>query len=275
MAEDVKKKDRDVPAPPGGGDPLASGESTRHDSESPGRDRLVSALKRPRSRGQLVAAALLAIVGFASVVQVQSNEADTEYEGARQEDLVQLLNSLAAASQRTESEIGQLERTRTSLRNDTDKRRTVLEQARQQATVLGILGGTLPAVGPGVVVTVEDPNGAVGTDQLLNGLEELRAAGVEAIEINDSVRVVAQTSLADGENGVLVDGEQLSPPYTIEAIGDPHTVSEALEITGGFVDVIEGQAVEGNIAIKESSNVEISTLYEPEKPEYAEPVQPE
>ncbi len=139
--------------------------------------------------------------------------------------MLQLLNSLAAASERAENEVAQLEETRSSLRNNTESRQAALETARQQANVLGILAGTLPTVGPGVVVTIEDPTGAVGIDQLLNGLEELRDAGAEAIEINDTVRVVAQTSLEDGENGILVDGQQLSAPYTIEAIGDSHTLA--------------------------------------------------
>jgi uncharacterized protein YlxW (UPF0749 family) len=244
-------------------------------SASPGRDRLVEAFRRPRSRGQIIAAILLAVVGFASVVQVQSNEADDDYAGARQEDLVQLLNSLAAASQRTENEIAQLEQTRNSLRNDTESRRAALEQARQQADVLGILAGTLPAVGPGIVVTVRDPNGAVGTDQLLNGIEELRDAGAEAIEINDTVRVVAQTSFSDGENGVVIDDQQVTPPYTIEAIGDSHTLAGALDFTGGFIDVIEGDTVAGTVVVNEVSTVEIATLSNVEQPQYANPVEPE
>src|SRR5688500_17178751 len=176
------------------------------DMEEPqtGRQRLLAALTRPGSRGQLTAAILLAVVGFAGVVQVQSTEENDVYAGARQEDLIQLLNSLGLASQRAENEIAELEPTRSSRRNNTDSRRAALEQARQEANVLGILAGTLPAVGPGVLITVEDPTGGVGTNQLLDGLEELRDAGAEAIEINDTVRVVAQTSLQQGEDGGMV-----------------------------------------------------------------------
>lgn len=239
-------------------------------SEGSGRNRLFSALRKPGSRGQVSAAVLLALVGFAGVVQVQENEQDGQYEGARQEDLIQLLNSLAAASQREENEIARLEQTRNSLRTSTDSRRAALEQARQQAEVLGILAGTLPAVGPGLRVTVEDPDDAVGIDQLLNGLEELRNAGAEAIEINDAVRVVAQTSLSDADEGVQVDGQQVRPPYTIDVIGDPHTLAEALDFKGGFTDVIEGPTVGGTVVVEELENVEIATTREPTQPEYAE-----
>jgi len=240
-----------------------------------GRARLVEALRKPGSRGQLTAAVLLAVVGFASVVQVQATEDDDVYAGMRQEDMIQLLNSLGAASERAENEIAQLEQTRSSLRNNTESREAALQIARDKANVYGILAGTLPAVGPGVVVTVEDPGGKVGVDQLLNGLEELRDAGAEAIEINDAVRVVAQTALEDGDGGVVVDGQQLAAPYTIEAIGDPHTLSEALDFTGGFSDTIERPEIGGTVRIDEVNTVEIATTREPEPAEYADPVESE
>lgn len=245
------------------------------DEQSPtsGRDRLLAAMRRPGSRAQLTAALLLAVVGFASVVQVQATEEDDVYAGMRQEDMLQLLNSLAAASERTENQIAELEQTRSSLRNNTESRQAALETARQQANVLGILAGTLPAVGPGVVVTVEDPQGKVGIDQLLNGLEELRDAGAEAIEINDTVRVIAQTSLDVGDTGIVVDGQPVSPPYTIEAIGDSHTLAQGLDFPGGFNDTVE--SIGGNVLVDEASSVEIATTREPEQSEYAQPVETE
>jgi uncharacterized protein YlxW (UPF0749 family) len=241
-------------------------------TSTPGRDRLLASLKRPRSRGQITAAVLLAVVGFASVVQVQAQERNNDYDGMREEDLVQLLNSLASASQRAENEIAQLEQTRSSLRSDTDSRQAALAQARERATVLGILAGTLPAVGQGIVVRVQDPEGKVGIDQLLNGVQELRDSGAEAFEINDTVRVIAQTSFEDGEDGIVVDGTQLAPPYTIEVIGDPHTLERALNIYGGFVEDIEGPTIGGRVVIEQSENVEVASLAQAREPEYAEPV---
>jgi len=256
---------------------MSSGADMTDENPSPpsGRERLGETLKKPLSRGQVTAGVLLAVLGFAATVQVQEIGQSDVYSGQRQEDLIQLLNSLAAASQRTENEIAQLEQTRSSLRSDTDSRRAALEEAHRQADVLGILAGTLPAVGTGIVVTVEDSSGAVGTDQLLNGLEELRDAGAEAIEINDTVRVIAQTSLTDGLNGVIVDGVRLSPPYTIKAIGDSHTLAQALDFTGGFTDAIELPGIGGKVLVKELDNVEIATTRAPAPAEYAEPLQNE
>ncbi|HET7387043.1 MAG TPA: DUF881 domain-containing protein [Nocardioidaceae bacterium] len=228
-----------------------------------------SILSRP-SRGQLVAGVLLAALGFAAVVQVNANSKDDKYVGARQGELISLINNLSLASQRAETEIAQLQQTRNSLRNDTQARRTALERAREQATDLGILAGTLPAVGPGVRITVKDPTAGVGTNQLLNGLEELRDAGAEAIEVNDTVRVVARTAISNSpDGGVSVDGRQLNPPYVIDAIGDPHTLATALDIRGGFDSLVKDAG--GTVAVEQSQDVEIASVREPPTPDYAKP----
>jgi uncharacterized protein YlxW (UPF0749 family) len=209
------------------------------------------------------------VLGFAAVTQVHANDRDDAYVGARQGDLIQYINNLSLASQRTETEIAKLQETRDALRDDTESRRTALEVARQQADTLGILAGTLPAVGPGVRITLSGSSAGVGTNQLLNGLQELRDAGAEVIEINDQVRVVAQTSLSDTPGGVLVDGEVLRAPYVIDAIGDPHTLSTAMDFTGGFIS--EVRDVGGKVAVEKRDRVEIVSVREPSAPTYAKP----
>lgn len=235
-----------------------------------GRGRLWDAVRRPTSRGQLVAAVLLAGLGFAAVAQVQSNDQDDKYIGTRQADLIQLINQLTLASQRADNEIAQLQQTRDSLRSNTDSRRTAIRRAREQADTLGILAGTLPVEGSGIRVTVKDRAGGVGTDQILNGIEELRDAGAEAIEINNTIRVVARTSIQDAtDGGVVIDGQQLKAPYVIEAIGDPATLSTALDLFGGFVFGVE--QIGGAVSVDKLDTVEITTVVPTDPPGYAQP----
>lgn len=243
--------------------------STEGDHGQDGRSRLWAALQSTGSRGQVVVAVLLAVLGFAAVTQVHANGRDDAYVGARQGDLIQYINNLSLASQRTETEIAKLQQTRDSLRNDAQSRRTALERARQQADALGILAGTVPAVGPGVRITVRGSAASVGTNQLLNGLEELRDAGAEVIEMNDKVRVVAQTSLSDAPGGVLVDGQLLRAPFVIDAIGDPHTLSTAMDFTGGFIS--EVRDVGGKVSVDKRDRVEIVSVRNPSAPTYAKP----
>ena len=171
----------------------------------------------------------------------------------------------------TEQDIEDLEETRDALRNSNERTATALEQARNDLAVLGVLAGTVPATGPGIRITVTVPESNLSLNFLLDGIEELRDAGAEAMEINDAVRIVAQTSLEAADGGINVDGRVLTSPFTIDAIGDPDSLETAMQIYGGFVDDV--QLDEGEVVIEKSERIEISVLRNPVPPRFAEPVE--
>jgi uncharacterized protein YlxW (UPF0749 family) len=236
------------------------------------RQRLLGAFFRP-GRGQLVVAVLLAVLGAAAVTQLRITGRDDDYAGLRQADLIRALNGLQASSRRTEQDIRDLQKTRDSLRDSNDKTATALEQARAELTSLGVLAGTLAARGPGVRITVTVPDSHLSLNSLLDGIEELRDAGAEAMEINDSVRVVAQTSFESASGGIDVDGRVLKSPFTIDVIGAPEGLTTALKFPGGFVDDISLD--EGKVSIKQSQDIEVSVLRKASQPKYAKPINPD
>ena len=189
-----------------------------------GRDRLLAALLRP-GRRQLVVALLLAVVGFAAVVQVRTTDVDDSYSTLREQDLIDVLSGLAGTSQRARSEIDRLEQDKRDLQSDSRRLGAALEQAQQQVDTLNILAGLVPVTGPGVRITITEQTGPVDIDSVLDTVEELRSAGAEAMQFNGEVRVVAQTSLEDAVGGFAVDGTLVTSPYVIDVIGDPHTLS--------------------------------------------------
>jgi uncharacterized protein YlxW (UPF0749 family) len=237
-----------------------------------GRDRLIAGMKPQASRAQVVVAVLMVVVGFGLVLQVRTINSTDDFAGARRGDLIELLDSLEAASQRTQSQIDSLENTKASLESDTSRNQAALDAARDQLQVLGILAGTLPAHGPGVRIVIRAPTSALGSSTLLNALEELRDAGAEAIEINDTARVVAQTALVDVDEGIAVDGVELRQPYVIEAIGSAHTLHDAVMFPGGLRD--EVQTFGGTVKVREANDVEIASLHRVENPQYAQPTPP-
>ncbi len=102
-----------------------------------------------------------------------------------------------------------------------------------------MLNGEVDISGPGVQVRV---NGAGDVVQALQDLiNELRASGAEAIAVND-VRLISRSVVtADADGHLLVDKQQISPPYLLEAIGDPTTLNNALERKGGLIEVLQQQ----------------------------------
>ncbi|KAB2339489.1 DUF881 domain-containing protein [Actinomadura rudentiformis] len=195
-------------------------------------------LLRPRTTlGQLAGGLLCVLLGFALVTQVRSTQRDTTFATARQDELVGILSDLSQRSERLRGDLRDLEGTKAELERDVQGG-TALEEARRRATTYGLLAGTLPAEGPGIELLIGDPRGAVRSVNLLDTLQELRDAGAEVIQINE-VRAGVNTYFLDAPGGIEVDGRILRAPYRFLAIGDPHTMTTALNIPGGVIKTLQ------------------------------------
>ncbi len=247
--------------------PAAAVTTSRHGRT---RTRLWRSLVHP-GRGQIVAAALLFLLGMAGVMQIRINTADDTYTTARREDLIQLLDGLGSGQRRLESEIADQEQTRTSLQSGADTQRVAREEAVKRADELSILAGTAPAQGPGIRMRIADPAGKVGPNVLLDAVEEMRDAGAEVIEVNNTVRVVGSTWFGADSRGLLVDGQPVSRPLTIEVIGDPHSLEEAARFRGGIVSEITGPKIGGQVQIDQETRLVVESLHITGGHQYAQP----
>lgn len=231
--------------------------------------RVRHAFRARPSRGQWVVAALFLLLGFAAVTQVRSAN-DDQYTGMRRDELVTLLQTLDGADDRLTQQRSELAATQRSLQQDSERNQAAVEETRRAADALAILAGTVPVVGPGVVITVEDPDETVGASTLLNAIEELRDAGAESIQVNGVVRVVAQSYVTDSSNGVVrIDGREVKRPFVIEAIGDSHTLDQAVVFRGGLADQVE--ALGGEVNVEQTDALEVTALAEEREAEYARP----
>ena len=111
-----------------------------------------------------------------------------------------------------------------------------VEALEENLLALRIANGEAAVAGPGVSVLVDGKSNLVELQDLVN---ELRNASAEAIAVN-GVRVVARSAIVPAEDGrIVIDRQALSPPYTLEAIGDPDTLVGALERKGGLIALLE------------------------------------
>lgn len=245
------------------------GQSGRDGATGPvsGRRRLVDALWPPRlTRAQLTVAVLLFVLGLGLAIQVRSTNENSVLRGARQEDLVRILDELDNRTQRLEDEKRRLEGQRTELENSSDQAEEARRQTLQKERQLGILAGTVAAQGPGIEVTIHDSRGAVRADMLLDAIQELRAAGAEAIQVND-VRVVADTYFTDADDGVRIDGRKVTQPFVFKVIGKPEDLEPALNIPGGVVQTLKKE--QATVDIQRSEKIVVDALRPMERPDYA------
>ncbi|MER6915806.1 DUF881 domain-containing protein [Streptomyces sp. NPDC000594] len=232
-----------------------------------GRQRLVAGLWPPRvTRAQLTVAALLFVLGLGLAIQVRSTSDNSALRGARQEDLVRILDELDHRTERLEDERQRLAEQRTELENSSDQAEEARKQTRLKERQLGVLAGTVGAEGPGITLTVKDRSGAVEADMLLDAIQELRAAGAEAIQVN-GVRVVADSYLSGLEGAVEVDGNRIGTPYIFQVIGKPQDLEPALNIPGGVVQTLEKE--QATVEVARSERIVVDALRAEKRPDYA------
>ncbi|XKH51499.1 DUF881 domain-containing protein [Chryseomicrobium palamuruense] len=120
-----------------------------------------------------------------------------------------------------------------------------LEELVKTAEALRLLTGEVAVKGPGYKVELQDgeydPNQVNPNDYIVHEghvymvINELKIAGAEAISVNG--KRIHETSYIRCTGPVItVDGETFPAPFVIEAIGNPETLADAAELSGGILD---------------------------------------
>lgn len=129
-----------------------------------------------------------------------------------------------------------------------------LDMMRMQA-------GLIPVIGPGVTVTLDDSKtlrnnfeGIVHDKYIRDVVNELCAAGAEGISINDERLVSSSTVRCVGPT-VTVNDTKLATPFVIKAIGNENTLSSALQMPGGVVEILRKKDI--NITVKKEQNIKL------------------
>lgn len=233
-----------------------------------------------RGRSQLVFGALglllCALLGVAIVTQVRQNDSGDSLETARPADLLVLLDSLQQREASLNAEVADLQRTLQQLQASGSGDQAAIESAQDRLAALSIQVGTVAATGPGVALTIDDTGPGVSAETMLDVINELRAAGAEAIEIRGggeqqtAVRVGVDTWVVGAPGQLITDDVSVRPPYSVLAIGDPPTLAAAMNIPGGAMDSVK--RVGGTMVVQQAERVDVTALRQPKGRQYAQPV---
>ena len=221
----------------------------------------------------VLAALLCLLLGVAIATQVRQTDSGDALRNARPADLLTLLDSLQQREGALNTEVADLQRNLAALQAAGNSDQAAVRNAQDRLAALSILVGTVAADGPGVTLSIDDPGPGVAPETMLDVINELRAAGAETMEIRSGAQAVrvGVGTWVEGEPGALViDGQTLRAPYSIVAIGDPPTLSAAMNIPGGAVDSVK--RVGGTMRIVQSERVDVTALRQPKPRQYAQPV---
>jgi uncharacterized protein YlxW (UPF0749 family) len=231
-----------------------------------------------RTRSQWIFGALgvllCMLLGIAIVTQVRQTGSGDSLQNARPADLLVLLDSLQQREAALNTEVADLQETLNSLQASGSSDQAAIENAQARLAALSILIGSVAAVGPGVTISVQDNARGVSPETMLDVINELRAAGAEAMEIRgptvEGIRVGVDTWVVGAPGALIIDGVTVGSPYSVLAIGDPPTLSAAMNIPGGAMDSVK--RVGGVMTVTQSESVEVTALRQPKPRQYAQPV---
>lgn len=154
-------------------------------------------------------------------------------------------------------------------------------QAMQDALLQSeIMAGTVAVKGPGIRLVLDDSNTPrqpgedpnlfiLHDDDLLKVINELRAAGAEAISVNGQ-RLTALSEIRCAGPTISINNTRTAPPVEILAIGDPATLETALRLRGGVLDQLSFWKID--IKLTKQQDVTIPAYSGPLQFVHAKPV---
>lgn len=194
---------------------------------------------RPPARSWRSKAAVMAVLALAGLMFTVSATLARDSGDRHPQDLAALVEIESDRVETLQAEVDELQQTvqdladaQTEIGDD-----PMLTAGGQQDAVAA---GAVPLRGPGLSVTLDDaPLGTplgpdVSADALVVHQQDLEAVinalwagGAEAMMLQDQ-RVVATTAFRCVGNVLSLHGRVYSPPYTVQAIGDPAALEQAL-----------------------------------------------
>lgn len=189
--------------------------------------------------------------------------------------------------------LSQVQKERDKLRDELDTLRSQVAKGsgdpgltkplEDQLKATRLVAGLVDVKGPGVIVTLddskrprqqnEDPNVfLLHDDDLLKVVNELRAAGAEAISVNGQ-RLIGTSEIRCAGPTVSINNTQTAPPVEIRAIGDPQTLESALKLRGGVIESLSFWGIQ--VQIKKQDSVLVPAYKGSLKFTFAQPTEKE
>lgn len=120
-----------------------------------------------------------------------------------------------------------------------------------------IFAGVTGVTGSGVEVTLQDSSALfeytdnpnfyiVHSEDILRVVNELKAAGAEAVAVNEQ-RLTATTGISCSGPTISINNTALVPPFVITAVGSPEILAGALNMRGGVVEFLKFCGIEVSV----------------------------
>ena len=228
------------------------------------------------------------LICFMMTLQIRTiKKSDSEILRLKNEnELRDEINQWKDAYDNASERITELETKIAEYQSASSKNSETVALLKEELDDLNILVGAVAVKGQGIKVVLDDtkaidkimhdagfydPNVYVIHDSdILLVINELRAAGAEAISVNNQ-RVVANTEIRCVGPVITVNNVRLSAPFTISAVGNSETLATSLKLRGGVIDSIEEADID--VTIEKYEEITIPKLEKVIELKYSQPIE--
>ena len=206
-----------------------------------------------------IALFLLAMMLVAQIKTVSNTE--EVLKGKREielsEELIKLKNEYDTLKKKYDENEKIVEEYRTNASSNSE----LIASMKSAIETYSILAGATDVSGEGVVVMLDDGDTInEGSDVLVHDsdvltvVNELKAAGAEAISVNDE-RIITTTAIRCVGPVIQINYHKVAAPFTIKAIGNAQYLESAMTIKNGVVDVLKKYGI--NVKIERNKNLQV------------------
>ncbi|GAA2150524.1 hypothetical protein GCM10009844_31550 [Nocardioides koreensis] len=186
----------------------------------------------PRRLPHRTAAVVIAVFGILVTTAAVQTSRNADITDAGRATLVSQIGDRRATLSELQDRIVRDRERNVGLEQRLNQVTSTEEEASSRVRRLETVAGFIPVTGEGVRVVVDDaPNGdatqAVRDEDLAKLVDGLWSAGAEAIAIN-GYRLTVLSAIRNVNVAIHVNSRPLTPPYTVEAIGDTRTMQANL-----------------------------------------------
>lgn len=180
-----------------------------------------------------------------------------EIESMREDELQEALSEWKEKYEETSAKLQDTEEKINEYKVKSESSEETSKLVEKELEESNIVLGKTDVTGPGIqVILTDNDEKEYAARDLLNIVNELKAAGAEAISINGE-RIINLTDIVDISNRyILVNSNKISSPYTILAIGDENYLKSALNIKNGYVDTKQKEGY--TIFVEGKNNLKIN-----------------
>ncbi len=196
------------------------------------------------------------VVGFVCVVLgigmatqyklIQNNYLNGLSPSKRQSDLTNEYINLKKEKDRLIVKLEESQNILITLEAAASEKNDTIKDLQEKIADYEILAGMRAVIGPGVVITIDNPPGDFFNEngkveeryiEILSLVNELNSSGAEAISINEQ-RIISLSGIRTAGRELIINGVPQTAPIVVRAIGKKQALEGSITPRGGIVATI-------------------------------------